>query len=106
MKDLSVEEKSQETPNLKVDGAPAHTKDEEKESDLEDKSEAKIETEKVEEKEENEKDVEVDVACVDHRTYARDEGKTEDVPVTVVHEIHGKKESPPSGILNTVGTKV
>jgi hypothetical protein len=106
LKDLSVEEKSQETTNLKADGAPAHMEDEKKESDVEDKSEAKIETEKVEEKKENEKDVEVDVACVDHRTYAGDEGKTEEVPVTVVHEIHGKKESPPSGMLNTVGTKV
>lgn len=106
LKDLGVEEKPQETTNMKADGAPAHMEDEKKESDVEDKPEAKIEIKKAEEEKENEKDVEVDVECVDHRTSAGDEGKTEDVPVTVVHEIHDKKEAPPSGILHTVGTKV
>ncbi|GLJ21826.1 hypothetical protein SUGI_0407880 [Cryptomeria japonica] len=109
LKDLGVDDKSQETTKKKG------MEDKKKESDLEHTSEAKTETDKVEEKmdidedkvvKDSEKEVEVEVACVDHRTYAGDEGKTEDVPVTIVHEIHGKKELPPSGILQTAGAKV
>eukprot|EP01018_Ginkgo_biloba_P032805 Gb_23463 [translate_table: standard] len=105
MGDLRVEERDVTKPGVEgSENNKASSEEEKKSQAVEEEEEEKKVSEDVEV-------TEVAVRTVDHRTSAGDEGKTEDVPTTIFHEVpqeeKAKDQTPQSaGILSTVGSKV